>query len=137
MQHRPPQATTLAWAFKQLRQLPVQQPPGPFTTRLTTPRASTICPLLPQGLQDSLNTANSLHSLLSLPLSISMDTISTNNRPVISDLNSSVPVRVMEVSRIQLLRCRLQQLPLLPRPLQQRLRPQPCKSNKFCNITIT
>jgi len=97
--------------------------------------------LPPLGLQASLNTANSLHSLLSLPLSISMDTISnsTNNRPVISDMNSSVPVKELEVSRIQLLRCRLQQLPppLLPRQLQLRPRPRPYKNNKFCNIITT
>jgi len=96
--------------------------------------------LPPLGLQASLNTANSLHSLLSLPLSISMDTISnsTNNRPVISDMNSSVPVKELEVSRIQLLRCKLQQLPpLLPQQLQLRPRPQPYKNNKFCNIITT
>jgi len=68
-----------------------------------------------------------------------MDTISnsTNNRPVISDMNSSVPVKELEVSRIQLLRCKLQQLPLLPRQLQLRPRPQPYKNNKFCNIITT
>ena len=66
-----------------------------------------------------------------------MDTISnsTNNRPVISDMNSSVPVKELEVSRIQLLRCRLQQL--LPRQLQLRPRPRPYKNNKFCNIITT
>ena len=66
-----------------------------------------------------------------------MDTISnsTNNRPVIRDMNSSVPVKELEVSRIQLLRCRLQQL--LPRQLQLRPRPRPYKNNKFCNIITT